>query len=295
MNRPLASLTSLALFVGVFSAVVPARADDKEACIAASEGAQKLRGERRFAAAREQFLLCARETCPSVIRKDCTEGLIDLDKRTPTVSLRARDARGGDLADVAVFVDGVLVVSALDGKAIPLDPGVHALKFASSGHVPVEQRIVVSEGERDRPVVVTLVSASSPIEAAPDPAVSAPAPAVPSTKRPLAVGAYVVTGVGLAAVGVGAVLYVVGLKQRSADLGGACGSAAQCDSERSSISAKLVAGDVLTGVGAAAVATGVVWAFVHYASSPKEGARAATSVTALPLAGGGFGSVSLAF
>ena len=246
-----------------------ARADVKSECIAASEKAQSLRDDRKLLDAREQFLTCARDVCPVAIRKDCADQIADMVKRTPSVVLHAKDPAGQDLVAVQVTADGKLLTSQLDGRSISLDPGVHDFRFEAAGNEPVDQKIVLAEGEHDRAVTVRFGAgaAEGPRGA------GAPSP----QKKGAPIGAFVVGGVGLVSMAVAPVLWAMGLGQKSSDqspTGCAPPSGPGCSaSEIDSIKTKLVVGDVLMFGGAAIFATGVIWAIVHYASGHEEAAN----------------------
>ena len=49
----------------------------------------------------------------------------------------------GDVTEVRVYLDGALVATQLDGKAIELDPGGHVLRFEHGGLPSVEERVLV--------------------------------------------------------------------------------------------------------------------------------------------------------
>src|SRR5215470_4150062 len=78
----------------------------KKACIEASEQGQQLRDEGKLIKAREKFLTCVRDTCPGMIRKDCTEWLAGVDANLPSVVVSARDESGHDVTTVRVLLDG---------------------------------------------------------------------------------------------------------------------------------------------------------------------------------------------
>ncbi len=284
MNRLLASAVAAA----ILSSSSWAFADDKLDCISASEGAQKQREDRHLTKAREQFLVCSRDVCPGAVRKDCIEAMSDIDKRMPSVVVRAKDGKGVDLVTVSVTIDGKLAADTLDGKSIRLDPGVHQFSFETPGQTTVDQKVVVAEGEHDRPVVITF-GAVVGSTAEPDENKSAP------------VGAFVLIGAGVVSASVGAVFYALGLGQRSTDLTNGCGATqAACDDEKSSIKTKLVVGDVLTGIGIVGVVGGVVWAIVHYTAVPsnKEATPAAAFSPRFDLRtqqGGGVATAGFAF
>ena len=149
---------SFGLTAGALSltATGPLRADDKQACLDAYDKAQTLRQDDKLVSAREQLLVCARDECPGILRKDCTQWLSEVDASMPTVVLAVQDSQGQDLVDVQVFVDGELFVSQIDGKAVPLDPGVHTFRFEVEGEEPVEEKVVVHEAAKNRTIQIKL-------------------------------------------------------------------------------------------------------------------------------------------
>jgi len=255
-----------------------ARADDKAACIAASEKAQSLRDDRKLLEAREQFLACARDVCPGAVKKDCADQVAALVSRMPSVVFRAKDKTGQDLVAVKVSVDGNVLSEQLDGRSVPLDPGVHTFRFETAGSEPIEQKIVLAEGEHDRAVTANFGSGGlegagggGAAGAAGGGALAAP------QKRGAPIGAFIVGGAGLVAMGVGGVFYALAFSQKSSDEGTCAppnGSGCTQD-EIDSIKTKLVVGDIVFYTGVAALAGGIVWAVIHYASGGKESAATA--------------------
>jgi hypothetical protein len=133
-----------------------ASADDlaaKQACVAIHEQAQRLRHDGHLVAAREQLAACSESSCPTLVRTDCAQWLVEVNESLPTIVLGARDAAGADVADVRVTCDGREIAERLDGRTVPVDPGEHVIHFERDASVPVDTRIVVREGERARPVV----------------------------------------------------------------------------------------------------------------------------------------------
>src|SRR5579859_5937510 len=114
-------VVALSIVVASQAGAAPTAKEEKKACIAASEKAQQLRADGKLLASREQLLVCARDVCPGVIRKDCAKWLGELEDALPSIVLGAKDGKGRDLEDVRVDIDGVQATSALDGKAIPID------------------------------------------------------------------------------------------------------------------------------------------------------------------------------
>ncbi len=113
-------LVALAIaFAARGAGATPTRAE----CVSASEDAQLMRIKGQLRAARANLLVCSQDDCPKIVKQDCTGWLDEVDRAIPTVVLGARDARGQDLTDVHVAMDGTSLALRLDGKAIPVDPG----------------------------------------------------------------------------------------------------------------------------------------------------------------------------
>lgn len=161
MNRRTLLIATLAAHAFVVTSS-RARAESVAACVAASEDAQALRDAGRLVDARALLIVCAQNTCPPLVRKDCAEWLVDVAANLPTVVLSARDAAGRDLTDVRVSVDGHILTEAMDGRAVFLDPGGHVLRFEVPGTAPLEQRVILRQGEKNRVVSAVLATASSP-------------------------------------------------------------------------------------------------------------------------------------
>lgn len=229
-----------------------ARADELDACITAADRAQPLRDAGRFLDARRELLVCARATCPTAIRSACTRWLTDVEQRTPTVVVRAHDARGDDVTDVAVIVDGVLLQARLDGLARPVDPGEHTFRF-ERGAANVERRVVLAEGDRARSIDVTFAPPPAPL---PAPLPQAP-PAPPPPAPPPRTTAWVVGGLGAALLVGASAAWTIGLVHRS-ELASSCASTHSCsDDSVSRARLQLVAGDVLGTAGAVLLGVGL--------------------------------------
>jgi hypothetical protein len=281
-------LLAMLLVGGAFVTPRPARADDM-ACVAASETEVGLRKQQKLRAALEQLALCSAPGCPAEVRAECDQRAVALNAALPSVVLVATDAQGNDLSQVTVTLDGAPFATVLDGRALPLDPGNHVLRFAAPGKPAVDKSIVAHESEKGRQVSVVLgtpaVGPALPVPpgAVPPPVVSAPvaSDAPPngahwSTRRTLAVAS---AGVGVIGLGVGAVFGIVGLSDASAvksDCPAAgCANHAQAVSDRNS---SLLAGNVSTAafiVGGLGLAAGAVLWF----TAPKSAGASATSTS----------------
>lgn len=285
----LAPIAIAALFVAL-----PALADDKTECIAASEKAQQLRDDHKLTKAREQLLACGRESCPGPVKKDCAEQLAELDKKMPSVVIKVKDKAGNDAVAVKVSSDGVPLTEALDGRAIPLDPGVHTFRFEMVGADPIEQKVVIGEGEQNRAVMANFGSGSAPPEA-------------PSGKSGFPVAGVVIGGIGLVAGAIVApIFWSLGLGAKS-DLEGTCAppKGVGCtDAQISSVRTKLAIGDVFLGVGIVGVVVGTVLIITHSSGGSSTTGAAAAPVRAgsikpffdvAPLQGGAFASGGIKF
>lgn len=168
---------ALAAFAVMLSPAI-ARANQVDACVDAADHAQQLRDQGKLIEAREQLVTCSGASCPSAVVKQCARWLQEVDAEVPTLSLRARDATGADVADVAVLIDGNPRTDSLDGRPMTIDPGQHKLTFRRAG-IEVEQSIVVRTGEKNRLVDVQLGKPEAPPPPPPPPPV-APPPGVPA-------------------------------------------------------------------------------------------------------------------
>ena len=144
--------------------------------------------------AREKFARCARDECPSIVVGECATFLRDAERAQPTVVLGARDAAGHDAVGVHVLLDGAPFGDATAGRALPVDPGDHVLRFVDASGAFVEQRVVIREGDKDRQVIVDFPRAGPRVVVQP-----APSPPPRSGAR---TAAYVVGGAGLASLAV---------------------------------------------------------------------------------------------
>jgi hypothetical protein len=258
---------------------------EKSVCIAASDQGQQLRDDGKFKLAREAFLRCARSSCPTIVSHDCQEWLIEVDARTPTVIVDATDEKGNDLTDVKVSVDGAPFVASLTGLPARVDPGERLFRYEADGLAPVEERVVVRTGEKNRVLKVRFSAGLLPPAAAP--AAPGPGERRGSFRPPLA--SWVFTGTAVAAFASEAYFGIAGLNQRNDDLSGPGKCAPACSpSERSSIETKFAVADVSLGVGVVSAGLAVYF-FVRSLAHASTGEA---SLDLTPRAGGGVATVS---
>ncbi len=183
-----------------------AAAGAKEECLDAHGRGQDHRERGQLKAAKKAFLACAQSQCPSIVQADCAKMGEEIDRMLPTASFGARDGRGADLPQTTVWIDGVQVATRLDdGKLYELDPGSHAIRFVHDGK-DVTQSVVMTQGEKGRFIAATF--RDDKVDAPPL-AIAAPPPTREEASRsafPL-----VVSGAGLAAGAVGAIMIAAGL------------------------------------------------------------------------------------
>jgi hypothetical protein len=257
------------LVAGALGAAGPARAaGPKAACAQSYERAQVARNSNKLQTARAELITCSQSDCPDFIQRDCVHWLAEVDAILPSVIVRAHD-QGHPVSDVHVAIDGKEVVSKLDGGAIPLDPGEHTLRAERVGAPPVQQKILVTEGEKGRFVDVDFRPALPGVMPS---TVETPPPHEPEPHRSLALPA--VFGV-VGALGIGtSVAFGLSAKSQADTLRTTC--APRCsDSDIGAVKTKLLVSDI--GLGAGIVSLGLAAYFLFFANpSPHYGAARIT-------------------
>jgi hypothetical protein len=250
-----------------------ARAEDapRDRCTAAYDSTQRLRQAGKLREAHGEALACADATCPRVLRQDCARWVDELDRATPSVVLRATGADGCDIVDAEVTIDGAIVARRLQGAPFALDPGVHVVRLQPASGPPIEQRVVLVEGDRDRRIELSAAAAGASCgapRAAAAPTAEPSATGVSDLDRPTPPLAYALGALGLASVGSGAAFAISGFSKRS-DLD-TCKPYCKPD-DVASARRTFVVSDVLIGVGLVSLAVAVYL----YASRPTRSAKAA--------------------
>ena len=256
-------------------AFAPAARADSEAstCADAAEHAQPLRREGKLSLAKEQLARCARASCPAAVQSDCTRWLSEVISTMPSIVVRAQGPDGADAIAVTVIADGHTLATQLDGKPIFLDPGEHTLRYELAGAEPVETRVLLVQGERDRIVRVALTRSSAKGLA---PAPNGTPRDAPHERTKIPLASWILGGVSAAAIGTGVAFYAVGLDERST-LANTCAPSHSCDDGRiASARNKLIAGDVLVGVGIVTVAASLYLALTRRTSTESSRASAVT-------------------
>lgn len=243
-----------ATFALITAAWAPAALADNDKCYASYETAQELRNKGELVAARDELKVCADPSCPAAVTGDCGPWLAAVEASIPTVTFVVKDEKGGDLEDVTVKMDGKEIVNRLDGKAVPLNPGVHTFTFTSNGRLTEEKKVTVHEGEKARTIDVTL----NPTGGSGD----GPKAGEGTKRKNLAAPFGVTVGLGVVGLGLWGVFGGLGLAEKS-DAETTC--APNCtDDDLSGIKTKFLVADISMGVGLASVVgaaiVGIVWA-----------------------------------
>lgn len=220
----------------------------KNQCIDAAEEGQTLRDNGRLTEARTRFVTCGSSECPSVVAKECTAWLSETESRIPTVVLAAVDGSGGDLIDVRVELDGKPVAESLTGTQLQVDPGPHRFRFTYKDAAPVEESVVIQERQRGRNIQARFEDVN-----APEPTGAAEPSIDTARKRPgPPVAAYVLGGLGIAAIGTG-IFFGVSAYGQYNDLKDQNCSPSCPKSETDAIRQKFLVADIAVGVGVVAV------------------------------------------
>jgi hypothetical protein len=247
-------------------------APTKEACIGAFDNAQRARRAGQLRTARAELLTCSQQECPSIVRADCTGVLRQVEAAQPTIVLKASDAKGNDLTDVTVELNDEKLTTALDGRALPVDPGKLSLVFRRPPWEPVTVDVVIAEAEKSRIVRATL-GPPLPEET------SSRRDEAPRSKRSTA--GYIVPGV-FAGLGAGALVFAgvnrLSLGDQADDLRARC--APECSqAERDRMSNDLVLTNVMLGAGIGSL---VLAAATWFIFAPKSADARAQSALGAP-------------
>lgn len=271
----------------------PAQADDKADCIAAFEEAQTALASGKLTVAIPKFAVCSRDVCPQSMQKRCVEKATEASSLLPSVVLSATDGANNAVVDAKVTVDGVVVATVLDGKAIPLDPGLHTFRFEKEGLAPVERRVAIKEAQKGQsvavqfaptePVAPPVVPVVAPVVPTPPPVVTPepPTTASRSSWTPLRWTGLAAGAAGVVGIGVGSAFGVTAFSKWSdakAQCGTSCAPSSQASSTKSTGETDGNISTVAFIAGGVLVATGVVL----FLLAPSKRSTASAAVTPAP-------------
>jgi hypothetical protein len=257
----------------------------KAECAAAYEKSQESRATGKLRDAREALVICAQEACPNFVQTDCAQWLTEVQRELPTIVISVKDKHGDDTVDVKVSMDGEPFLEALDGKGAAVDPGMHKFRFELEGADPIDQQILIRQGQKDRVVEVSFAKRGaqapepSPYgNATPPPEAAPPADADSGKPGPLRPYAYVAGGVGAAGI-LGWVAFGAMGRSKESDLRDTCSP--NCpQSEVDSAKTKYLLANISLGLGIAGLGTGVALFFL---SQPKGKPASNDQATSLKL------------
>jgi hypothetical protein len=124
-------------------------------CVVNYRAAEERERSGHLREARDLLLACAKPSCEGFIRQVCAARVDRIDFDIPTILPVATDEKGTHLVDVQVTMDGELLTSRLDGQPLAVDPGVHEFSFRTDRASRVE-KLFIAQGERNRPLPITL-------------------------------------------------------------------------------------------------------------------------------------------
>jgi hypothetical protein len=224
---PIALAVAATLFVtlGEARAADPTTAD----CLAASDASLKSGNEQKLRAERSQLLICAAESCPADVRKECLRRAEEVSPQIPTIIFAAKDPSGADLSAVKVTMDGELLAERLAGTALSIDPGEHEFLFETAGQSAVTRRLIIQQAQKDRretisfgtPAIAAAAAPQAPSSAArvPPPGMDAGEGAHEGDRRDgwgaQKVVAVVIGGLGVVGLGVGTAFGALAMSKKS--------------------------------------------------------------------------------
>jgi hypothetical protein len=311
----------------------------RHACAVAYRNAVVLEQAAHLRQAKDLLLSCAKATCGAFVKQQCTSRYAQLESDIPSVVPLVSDESGEPRVDVQVTMDGEPIAARLDGRALPVDPGLHEFSFVVDGAVISTQKIMIVQGQRNRPISISLQkdkrgkrvalgavpptpaidakasldkpSLDKPVSEKPEreapPPEKAAVDKADSDKSPAESGSpdappldvkskggpgampYLLGTVGLVGLGGAGLLTYWGRKDNEA--------LAQCAPDCSPASVDHIrklylAADISLGVGAAALATSVIWFIASPSSKEKPPSQATYRFDVQPTPTGGFASVS---
>ncbi|HEY3499843.1 MAG TPA: hypothetical protein VGK73_34365 [Polyangiaceae bacterium] len=195
MNALWGLVRGVVILLAVWVTPSAARAD-VTACVDAHGNGQIRRDDGDYVGAVALFQGCVDPSCPRPIRQECTGFLQELEPKTSTVVLGARDESGADLPDVSVDVDGKPLLERLTGLATPVNPGQRVFTFRRASGAETKVTVLVLEGAKGREIVGTFAAPreAKPVPMAPD----APPASAGQGRKTIA---YVLAGGALVALG----------------------------------------------------------------------------------------------
>lgn len=267
-----------------------ATAEDKRACISSHEKSQVSRHDGKLKEARELLLTCSRDMCPSVVRKDCSQWLDEVEEALPTVVVEGRGKKGEDVVEMKVYCDDKLLTEKLDGRALAVDPGPHVFRYELAGTKPRQESVLVREGQKNRKLSVDF----GPKPTGGTPGSAGAGDSEKDLKRPVPATVYIFGGLGLAALGASAVFGVTGMSKRN-DLDSRACKPACPQEDVDAAKRNFLIGDIALGVGVVSLGVATVIYFTRPVAKPKPTKAWAPQFDVMAVGGGAMAGVRTAF
>ncbi len=124
-------------------------------CLSAYERSIERTRQNRLLEARAELVVCASDTCPDDVRRECSGRVDEVNASIPSIVFEAKDAAGNDLTAVKVTLDGQKFADRLDGTALAVDPGPRTFVFETTGAAPVRKQFVLARKAKDRRELIT--------------------------------------------------------------------------------------------------------------------------------------------
>jgi hypothetical protein len=145
MMRPMRAAAAV-----IVLSALPASAQEVDQCVAEHSRAQDHMERSELQAAKKELLRCARESCPSIVRAECSRGLDLVRQNEASIVVDARGRDGKPTTHVRLKIDGKLVAERIGAQAIAVDPGEHVVRFELATGEEREQRVLLRQGEKNK-------------------------------------------------------------------------------------------------------------------------------------------------
>ena len=148
--------TSLIVLLLSLARTAPAMSGEDPVCTAAHQSARQHEQAGQLIQADKLLRTCARPLCGDPLWQQCAAEGIELSATIPSIVPLVTDAAGEPRLDVQVKVDGEVVSTRLDGRALLVDPGRHEVAFSTDSGVFATQKIEIARGQRNRQIKVSM-------------------------------------------------------------------------------------------------------------------------------------------
>jgi hypothetical protein len=156
MLRMLRRMVQIGACAAVLIAWLPPAYSAPKACVVAWRNADTLAKDGQLRAAKTQMLKCAHYTCGGALSKECSRRVVEIEADTPTIVPVVKNDSGEAITDLQLAMDGEVLATKIDGRAIMVDPGTHEFTFQTDKNVYGSYKAVILQGQRNRPIEVTL-------------------------------------------------------------------------------------------------------------------------------------------